>query len=163
MGVYGRGGWLGHEAMLAGQHYFMGAEAVASTRLLLLSGDVLRASLRDYPGFATSVILATASRMDALTHHLSALKLLSAAQRVGQFLLDTAPTRQSPICIALPYSKSLIAKNLGMEPESLSRALSKLRSVGVKVSERSAVITDVPKLSAFVEFGRFADPARTLH
>ena len=46
----------------------------------------------------------------------------------------------------LPYDKTLIAGRLGMKPESLSRAFSRLRLHGVTIDQSSAVIDSVERL-----------------
>ena len=51
--------------------------------------------------------------------------------------------------IALPYEKALIANRLGMQPESFSRALVKLREMGVTVARDNVLIKDVGKLAEF--------------
>jgi hypothetical protein len=52
--------------------------------------------------------------------------------------------------VTLPYEKSLIASRLGMQPESFSRAILKLRPIGVQVEREHVAIADVSSLSAFV-------------
>lgn len=53
-------------------------------------------------------------------------------ERLADFLIDLANTDNSKASITLPIDKSLIAAELGMQPETFSRALVKLKSVGVK-------------------------------
>ena len=49
----------------------------------------------------------------------------------------------------LPYDKRLLAGRLGMKPESLSRALGKLREIGVNDREGTITISDISELRAF--------------
>jgi hypothetical protein len=53
---------------------------------------------------------------------------------------------QAHCAFALPYDKNLIAGQLGLKPESLSRAFAKLRSVGVVVDASRVVVEDLAKL-----------------
>ena len=58
--------------------------------------------------------------------------------------------------VNLPYEKALIAKRLGMTPESLSRALFKLRPLGVSVNQENVSIADVAALRRYVTMGHNA-------
>jgi hypothetical protein len=53
--------------------------------------------------------------------------------------------------VHLPVEKALIAARLGMQPETLSRGLARLRRVGVVVHAREVEIPDVAALRALVE------------
>jgi hypothetical protein len=59
--------------------------------------------------------------------------------------------REGGCTIELPYEKALIASRLGMKPESLSRAIGKLRPLGVTVDRERVSIVDVDLLVRFVE------------
>ena len=50
--------------------------------------------------------------------------------------------------------KSLLANRLGMKPESLSRALARLRAHGVTVNREIVKIADVGRLVSFVEYAQ---------
>ena len=61
--------------------------------------------------------------------------LMSAPQRVGCLLLQLSSGMISQGgTFTFPYDKSLAAQRLGMTPETFSRALSKLKPVGVSVN-----------------------------
>ena len=47
---------------------------------------------------------------------------LFGVQRLAEFLVSLSLTEQGHCALALPYDKSLIAGQLGLQPESLSRA-----------------------------------------
>ncbi|HEY9163336.1 MAG TPA: helix-turn-helix domain-containing protein, partial [Magnetovibrio sp.] len=51
----------------------------------------------------------------------------------------------------LPMDKSLIAARLGMQPETFSRALAKLKSAGVENSGSDIVIQDVDQLRDIIK------------
>jgi hypothetical protein len=56
----------------------------------------------------------------------------------------------------LPYDKTLIAGELGLTPESLSRAFAKLRSIGVTVDASQVAVRDVARLRKLAADGRSA-------
>ena len=53
--------------------------------------------------------------------------------------------------VVLPCEKALIANRLGMKPESFSRAIGRLRNLGVSVDHEYVSIAEVGTLVAFVE------------
>jgi CRP-like cAMP-binding protein len=53
---------------------------------------------------------------------------------------------QGHCAVALPYDKILIAGQLGLTPESLSRAFAKLRTIGIVVDASHVVVKDIAKL-----------------
>jgi len=46
----------------------------------------------------------------------------------------------------LPYDKVLIAAQLGLTPESLSRAFARLKMAGVAIDAAQVVVKDIAKL-----------------
>lgn len=75
----------------------------------------------------------------------------NAPQRLGCFLLRLIPARQEgSVTLHLPYDKTLIAARLGMQSETFSRALARLRAdLGLKV--RGASI-DIPSMDALISY-----------
>jgi hypothetical protein len=63
---------------------------------------------------------------------------------------------QGHCAVALPYDKLLIAGQLGLTPESLSRAFARLRSIGVVVDASHVVVRDVAKLRQLANDDRSA-------
>jgi CRP/FNR family transcriptional activator FtrB len=89
-------------------------------------------------------------RLRQLIHQITELKLKSTAQRLGGFLLGMTTAQSGKAAVRFPYDKKLVAEKLGMKPESLSRALAKLKKVGVVSEHDNAVsIADVVKLRRF--------------
>ena len=75
----------------------------------------------------------------------------SAPQRLSCFLIRLCTMQSLPSDrFTLPYSKSVIASTLGMEPESLSRAFTKLRKIGVSVNGDEVSIANKEALVDYV-------------
>ncbi|NQV82860.1 MAG: helix-turn-helix domain-containing protein, partial [Rhodospirillales bacterium] len=77
------------------------------------------------------------------------LKTRSATLRVVDFLLKLCPVEEGSAVVSLPYDKTLISRRLGMQPESLSRILAKLRKQGVKTEMNRVMISDISRLIDF--------------
>jgi len=88
-------------------------------------------------------------RLRGLVLHIEQIQARSTPQRLGEFLLGLCATcdgGESETTIDLPYDKFLVAARLGMKPESLSRALVKLRDVGVTTQGHQVMLGDIQKL-----------------
>jgi len=83
--------------------------------------------------------------------HIEQIQARSTPQRLGDFLLNLSDVRKGPAVIELPYDKSLIAARLGMKPESLSRALAKLRQHGVTTNGHEIKLENVLSLRAYCD------------
>ncbi|MCK8782177.1 Crp/Fnr family transcriptional regulator [Rhizobium sp. NTR19] len=73
-------------------------------------------------------------------------RLHTAPQRVANYILAHCPVDGGPAAVRLPFQKSLLAGQLGLAPEALSRAFSKLREIGVTVRGRIIQVGDVQAL-----------------
>lgn len=153
VGVYRRGETFAEAAMFLGGRYPVSAEVVTDARLLRVDGQVLRRRILEQPELALSMLASASYHLKALVEQIEHIKLLSAPQRLAEFLVRLSPVREGEATIELPYEKALIANRLGMKPESLSRALAKLRPLGVSVDRERVSVVDVAVLTQFVESG----------
>ena len=116
------------EAAIFDNHTFpVSAVAITDVRLLVVSAECLIRELSENMNF-TFNMLASMSR---------------------QMRRNVTKLHQ----ITLPLDKSLIAARLGMQPETFSRALAKLKTVGVQSVGHDVVIKDLDALRAMVSGG----------
>jgi CRP-like cAMP-binding protein len=92
------------------------------------------------------MIASISQHMHHLVQQVEQLKAQSGVQRVAEFLASLSMAEQGRCVLALPYDKLLIAGQLGLKPESLSRAFARLRTIGVMVDASHVVVKDVAKL-----------------
>jgi CRP-like cAMP-binding protein len=151
VGVFRRGETLAEGAMFLGGRYPASAEVVAPARLLRIDGDLLRRRIRENPDLALAMLASASRHLKFLVEQIEQIKVLSAPQRIADFLIDQCAQREGACTVELPYEKSLIAGRLGMKPESFSRALKRLRPLGVTVQREKASIADLRVLMRFVE------------
>lgn len=135
--------------------YPVHSEAVTPCRLIALQGHVLTNLMIQDPSIVGSILATMYQHFHGLVAQIETLKAKSGGQRVADFLLDLCPNDVESCSVLLPYEKSLIAGRLGMKPESLSRAFSRLYPLGVTIEHEMATISDVPRLRAYAE----EDPA----
>jgi CRP-like cAMP-binding protein len=87
-----------------------------------------------------------AVHMRRLVGQVEQLTVRSSSERVAEFLLKLAGEGAESAIVHLPYDKGLVAARLGMQPETLSRALAKLRRLGVESKGRRVAIQDFEAL-----------------
>jgi len=77
------------------------------------------------------------------------LKLKNTSRRLGAYLLAMTQEEIGEVSIDLPFGKRLLAARLAMKPESLSRALAKLKSIGVDSDRNHVRIDDIEALKDY--------------
>ena len=139
--------------------YMMTAQTVTAARLLLIDVDGVHALLARDVGFASALLRAEALNFRALVRQVQDLKLRTAAQRLGCYLLAlTNDPDASTAHYRLPFDKRLLAARLGCRQENLSRAFATLRSVGVETHGSRVILHDIPALREFAVPDEYADP-----
>ena len=150
-------GWesFGEAVSLRNMPYPVSAEAVSACELMHIPSPILVALMKEDSEIGISILAATFTHLHSLVSQLEQLKAQTGAQRVAEFLLNLCDSEIGSCDVTLPYDKMLIAGRLGMKPESLSRAFSRLKSAGVTVKRNHAEIDDIESLRDYAE----SDPA----
>ncbi|MBY5760697.1 Crp/Fnr family transcriptional regulator [Rhizobium leguminosarum] len=73
-------------------------------------------------------------------------RLLTAAQRVANYIVSRCPASTSQVTFRLPYRKRILAGKLGLAPEALSRAFATLAASGVEVRGNVVLVDSVSQL-----------------
>ncbi|MDN5705351.1 MAG: Crp/Fnr family transcriptional regulator [Yaniella sp.] len=125
---------LGEHAFLTGNSTLEEAEARSQTRLCVFVHDDLTKLIDQYPNIAHRMLRTLGDRL-AHTEHRLTLSSQSVDVRIADYLLQQPLIRSGQVTngimrVQLPLSKKDIASLLGTTPESLSRALSRLRNKG---------------------------------
>jgi CRP/FNR family transcriptional regulator, transcriptional activator FtrB len=136
-------------AMLTGTPSAVSAQALETVRLFRIPATFLRKLSEAEPSLAFAMLASLARHYRMLLQQVKDLKLHSAAQRLGCFILKLGAEQGSSHRIRLPFGKQLLAARLGTTPENLSRAFATLRKHGVTTSGSHVVINDVLSLAAF--------------
>jgi CRP-like cAMP-binding protein len=144
--VFAKGDGFAEAVAFTGRPYPATAEAVSPARLVRIPADHIVKCIRDTPEIALAMIASTSIHLHQLVQQVEQLKVQSGIQRVAEFLVSLCESDEGSCTIALPYDKMLIAGRLGLQPESLSRALARLRPAGVAVRASHVVVSDVRKL-----------------
>lgn len=142
---------FGETSIFHNHEYPYSAEAVEDCTVLSIPTKALEQLIVANSEFALGMLQAMAKYRKHQEREIEHRSLQSAAQRIGCFLLRIAPQNaHGRINIHLPYDKTLIAARLGMQPETFSRALNKLRDeTGIRINGASVEMDDIRHLSSF--------------
>ncbi len=149
--VFGPGETFAEAAMFVSGNFPISTEIVADARLLVIPRSGLLKQLREDPDIALKMLASMSRRLRGFVQQVEQLTVKSATQRLASFLEKLVDVEEGPDEFELPLDKMLIAGRLGMQPETLSRALSKLRSIGVATEGHRVIIKDVAALHAINE------------
>ena len=121
-------------AMFMEGAYPVHAEAVTAVRLQRIDARSVRDRIGVDPSFAFAMLGAMSLRLRRLVNEIERLKRRTAAELVAEFLLELCVGDGDRFAFTLPFDKAIIAARLGIKPESFSRALARLKNVGVVVT-----------------------------
>jgi CRP-like cAMP-binding protein len=144
--VLTKGGSYAETHALTGGRYPATAEAATNARVVRIPADHVVRCIRENADIALAMIATASNQLHDLVQQIEQLKVQSGLQRVADFLASLVSAESGCGGASLPYDKSLIAGQLGLKPESLSRSFAKLRSVGVAVDASHVDVRDIAKL-----------------
>lgn len=144
-----------NDAMRNGR-YSHHASAVSPSRAIVFPSQVVRKALRVDPNFGNVLLHHFLEVNDQLQDHIETLKSMKAIERLASFLQIHAEAQPNETVVTLPFDKATLARYLGVQPESLSRALKKLSEYGVRAERSHIEITDIDALDALTQRGKGA-------
>lgn len=130
--------------------YHVNAKAVDDAILFEVPMDWLKANLKDFNHLILKLFSDVSHRLQESTLEVERQATMSAVQLVTCFLHDICVRYNfDPKGFELPYSKTLIASRLGMELETLSRSLHKLKDYGITVQGTHVSFHDAQAVEDF--------------
>ncbi len=122
-----------------------------ATELVSIPAEPLREVLSKDPSLAAGIMALLNQHMAQAQLKLEHLSTLSAAQRLGCFLLRLCHSQENgQKNLTIPVEKHVLAAFLGMKPETLSRSQQQLKPQGVEVNGHHIHISDIGRLREFV-------------
>jgi CRP/FNR family transcriptional regulator len=129
--------------------------SVAATEVWRLRWSALKALAGDDPALAAFLEMSMAAHMARQALHIATIGRFTGEQRVATVLMDlalrsgVAPTA-GEVGFNMPFSRRDIADYLGLNPDTLSRIISGLRSQGIlaRSERRRTVVRDLRALAA---------------
>jgi CRP/FNR family transcriptional regulator, dissimilatory nitrate respiration regulator len=142
---------FGEMALFNNFHYPYSAQVIENCCITSFFLKDLDDEINDNPKLGRVILDCLAHGRIRQDRELEHRTLLNAPQRIGCFLLRLIPqTAAGPVTLHLPYDKIVVASRLGMQPETFSRALTKLREeTNITVHGATLIIPDIKVLSDF--------------
>ena len=117
---------FGEAASFTGGFFPAWAEAMEDTTVLFLPRDEFLRLLKEDPEISISLITVMAQRLMHLTSIIESLSLKDALSKVAFYILQKSEEGKK----AVNFQTNLVAMELGLSKETVSRMLSKLKSLG---------------------------------
>lgn len=142
---------FGETSLFEGDEYPYSAEAAEPSSVISIPLSLLKSEIDENPKLAHAMLRAMARYRKQQDKELEHRTLQNAPQRIGCFLLRLAKQdEEGAVTIHLPYDKTLVASRLGMQPETFSRALSKLKqATGIEVKGATIQMESINQLVTF--------------
>ena len=142
---FGEIGLTGIDTMPYGAEVIDDAEILTLPRFLLTQ-EVIRNGL-----FGLNILQFLSKQKRARDDEIEHRTVQTAPQRIGCFLLKFSRAQeQGPLTLHLPYDKTAVAYRLGMQPETFSRALSKLKDE-LNLTIKGSMI-EIPDIAELVKY-----------
>ncbi len=127
------------------------AMPVEDSAVLEFPASWLKESAKKYATFALNLLSLISQQAHLAKVEAEHQATMSAAQLVACFMQRLCVLYNfNPSSFELPYSKTLIASRLGMELETFSRTLAKLRKQGLVVDGSTVRIHDLKRIEHYV-------------
>jgi CRP/FNR family transcriptional regulator len=151
--VFYPGESLGEVVIVGDQSYPASAKATENSQVIVVPTMFFRRQIQRDPDLALRILASMSLHLRYLVETVESLKLSQAESRVVRWLLSQVDgqTESERPAFTLPLAKHLLASQLGITSETLSRVFSKLREKQLLVIEgRQLSELDVVGLRGFI-------------
>ncbi|MBT6032451.1 MAG: cyclic nucleotide-binding domain-containing protein [Kordiimonadaceae bacterium] len=146
------GDMIAESAVFLNAPFPISAQVAKNAQILTLPAPIIRENVKSNNDLAINVLTAMSVHSQLLIQGLESIRLKSATERVGWFLLKLLLEQgRVPDMVELPYDKSLIASYLDMKPETFSRTLKKFKQKGFEIRKDSVILPKVKSLCGFCD------------
>jgi len=152
VGLCTQGYVFGEAALFPHANYPYTAEVVGnSAELASIPSATIRSLITKDPMLSSHIMSLLNDRTSQAQLKLEQMTTMSAAQRLGCFLLRLCHTQANGAkTLQIPVEKNVLAAYLGMKPETLSRSQQQLKPLGISVTGHDVIIANIVKLRDFV-------------
>lgn len=142
---------FGETSIFEEGHYPYSAEVVEPAEIVSFPLSELKSEIEANNKMALNMLSSMARYRRQQDQELEHRSLQTAPQRIGCFLLRLIDqNKEGPVTIHLPYDKTLVASRLGMQPETFSRALGKLRDqTGIRIKGATIELESLEQLVGY--------------
>ena len=138
---------FGEELLFLPQAFHdLNARAIGDCTLLAIDRSRFRSFLESSPALAFRLMATLYRRQQMLLDHIERLTLQDATQRLMAYLLAQVSDRSGPQRLELSLPKSTLAAHLSIQPETLSRILTRLKECDYLREKGEALIVYAERL-----------------
>jgi CRP/FNR family transcriptional activator FtrB len=134
-------------AVVVDDVYLKSARTLSPSTVVLIPADAVREVFERDAAFARAIVVELACRYRALVKELKNSRLRTGVQRLANWIIARDKSSGQTGRIRIPYEKRVLANQLGLRPENLSRALAELQHAGISVNGPEIAITDYRRLA----------------
>lgn len=144
-------------AVLTDTPCLMAARTLEPSTVLMIPASDIRHQVHEDGELALTLLGSLATQFRGMVRIVKNLKLRTASQRVGCYLMSLCEDEDDHASVTLDLDKQLIASRLGITRETLSRAFSSLGQYGVRVQREVVHLDDLPRLREYCQPDRLID------
>lgn len=153
--IYGPGNPFGEVPVFSGQKFPANAQTLIKSHLLFFPRQSFVDLISQNPSLAMNLLAVLSKRLREFTVQIENLSLKEVPGRLASHLIYLSSEQKNPVSVLLPFSKGELASLLGTIPETLSRILNKMNSLGlIEVNGRSITLLDIHGLEDLSEQGK---------
>lgn len=121
------------------------ASCINATELVVIPADAIRAQVAQNTGLAMKMIASLNIRVHKFVNDIHSLSMSTAQQKVAGYFLAFLSDETEEQVITLPSTKAIVASRLGLQPETFSRVLTRMKDQGVIREEKSHLVVLAPE------------------
>ena len=150
------GDFIGYGPLLISGEHQCCAEVLQPSRIAFIDAATMRALVRDEASVSRTLLVQASRELSALDEKYLQMATRQAHARLAGLLAMLAgrcaqPVRSGRCTFELPILNRELAELIGIRPETLSRAIAQLRTMGLaQVSGRTVTLPNVASLSRLV-------------
>lgn len=118
---------------------------------IAITGEVFLKAIREDPAVCNAALMHASQINMLMIERLLDQKLLTAEQRLAQWVLLEIERNGDAESFTIAFSKRALAYELGMSPANLSRLFNVIRDHGVDLDGKTMRIRDIDKLTALAD------------
>ncbi len=127
-------------------------QTLTKCKLLMIPERVVRSHVLNDAQFAVNILRIATHHYKNAMHQIDAMQIKSPLQRIGYYFLNKhLEAGHENLEFTLPFKKQIIANYLGMTPETFSRALKQMQSLGIHVDDDVIRMKDAFSLCHFCD------------
>lgn len=138
-------------AALENAVYLLSARTLSESSILMISGEDLRNIMEEDTAFAYAMVMELTERYRTVIKCFKDSRLRSGVERLANYLISAHEQHRDVNVVELTEDKRKLAALLGMTPEYLSRAFTKLKKYGVEVHGSKITLKNLDALDYFAK------------